>query len=60
MEEDKKLYNQFLNGNEESFQKLITKYEKNLIYLITRYVKDLGIPYDIWQDTIMYILEHKE
>ena len=60
MEEDKKLYNQFLNGNEESFQKLITKYEKNLIYFITRYVKNLDIAYDIYQDTIMYILEHKE
>ena len=60
MEEDKKLYNEFLNGNEESFQKLITKYEKNLIYFITRYVKNMDIAYDIYQDTIMYILEHKE
>ena len=59
MEEDKKLYNEFLNGNEESFQKLITKYEKNLIYFITRYVKNMDIAYDIYQDTIMYILEHK-
>ena len=38
MEEDKILYSDFLSGNNEAFQKLIMKYENNLIYFITRYV----------------------
>ena len=60
MEDDKILYKEFLNGNNDAFQKLITKYENNLIYFITRYVKNLDIAHDIYQDSIMYILEHKE
>lgn len=60
MEEDKKLYNEFLNGNEKSFEKLIKKYEKNLIYFITRYVKNVDIAEDIYQSTMLYILENKE
>ena len=60
MEEDKKLYNEFLNGNEKSFEKLIKKYEKNLVYFITRYVKDIDVAEDIYQSTMLYILENKE
>ena len=60
MEEDKKLYKEFLDGNNESFIKIISKYEKNLIYFITRYVKDIDVAQDIYQDTVMYLLEHKE
>lgn len=60
MEEDKILYSDFLSGNNEAFQKLIMKYENNLIYFITRYVKNLDVAHDIYQDSIMYILEHKE
>lgn len=56
MEEDKKLYNEFLNGNEKSFEKLVKKYEKNLIYFITRYVKNVDIAEDIYQSTMLYIL----
>ena len=54
------LYNEFLNGNEKSFEKLIKKYEKNLIYFITRYVKNVDIAEDIYQSTMLYILENKE
>ena len=60
MEDDKILYKEFLNGNSNAFNKLITKYENNVIYFITRYVKNLDIAHDIFQDSIMYILEHKE
>ena len=60
MEEDKKLYKEFLNGNEEAFNKLINKYKNNIIYFITRYVKHKEIAEDIFQDVIMYILENKE
>ena len=60
MEEDKKSYQDFLNGNQEAFQKITKKYEKSLIYFITRYVKDYEAAQDIYQDTILYLLEHKE
>ena len=60
MEEDKRLYKEFLDGNNEAFNAIISKYEKNLIYFITRYVKDIDVAQDIYQDTVMYLLEHKE
>lgn len=60
MKEDKILYEKFLSGNEEAFDKLIIKYKNNLIYFITRYVKSLEIAEDIFQDVVLYILENKE
>ena len=60
MEEDKKLYEEYLEGKEESFNKIIKKYKNGMIYFITRYVKDVEIAEDIFQDVILYILEHKE
>ena len=38
MEEDKKLYKEYLNGNEEAFNKIVNKYKTNLIYFISTYV----------------------
>lgn len=60
MGEDKRLYKKFLDGNNEAFNAIISKYEKNLIYFITRYVKNIEIAQDIYQDTVMYLLGHKE
>ena len=60
MEEDKILYKEFLKGNEEAFNQIIKKYKNNLIYFISRYVKNLDIAEDIFQDVIIYILENKE
>lgn len=60
MEEDKKIYKEFLKGNEEAFNKLIKKYKNNIIYFITRYVKSKEVAEDIFQDVIIYILENKE
>lgn len=60
MEEDKILYEKFLTGDEEAFNLIIKKYKSNLIYFITRYVKNLEIAEDIFQDTVLYILEDKE
>ena len=57
MEEDKILYKEFLKGNEEAFNQIIKKYKNNLIYFISRYVKNLDIAEDIFQDVIIYILE---
>lgn len=60
MEEDKKLYKEFLNGNEEAFSRIVDKYKNNIIYFITRYVKNIEIAEDIFQDVILYILENKD
>lgn len=60
MEEDKKLYTNFLNGDKNAFNNLISKYKINVIYFITRYVKDIDIAEDIFQDTSIYIWENKE
>ena len=60
LEEDKKLYQEFLEGNKESFEKLITKYKTNLIYFIYKYVKNVETAEDIFQDTIIYLLDKKE
>ena len=58
--EDKILYEKFLRGDEEAFNSIIKKYEKNLIFFITRYVKNVEIAEDIFQDVILYMLENKE
>ena len=60
MEEDKYLYKEFINGNNQAFEQLIMKYKTNIIYFITRYVKSIEIAEDIFQDVIIYILEKKE
>ncbi len=58
--EDKELYRNFLNGDENALQEIIKKYKNNLIYFINKYVKNLDTAEDIFQDTIIYILEHKD
>lgn len=57
--EDKELYSRFLNGDDASFEKIIIKYKTNLIYFINKYVKNIDSAEDIFEDTMMYILEHK-
>ena len=60
LDEDKRLYKEFLDGDKESFEKLIVKYKTNLIYFIHQYVKNVETAEDIFQDTVMYILDKKE
>lgn len=59
MDEDKKLYNEFLSGNKIAFDNLIGKYQKNVTYFISRYVKDLDAAEDIFQDVVLYLLENQ-
>ena len=60
MKEDKILYKEFLDGNKKSFDELILKHRNNLIFFITRYVKNIEIAEDIFQDVALYILENKD
>ena len=49
MEEDKKLYNNFLSGDKKSLDILIAKYKNNIVYFISRYVKNIEIAEDIFE-----------
>ena len=57
---DKELYKSYLNGNDKDFIKLIMQYKENLMYFILKYVKNKEVAEDIFQDTIVYLLENKE
>ena len=57
--QDQVLYNDFLNGNEKAFEQLVIKYKKNMVYFISRYVKNIENSEDIFQDVMIYVLEHK-
>ncbi len=60
METDKELYEGFLKGNTNNFDKLVLRYKNNLIYFISRYIKDVHIAEDLSQDVFVYVLLHKE
>ena len=60
MKDDKELYEEFLRGNKDAFNQIIDKYKSNLVYFITRYVNNIEIAEDIFQDMALYILENKE
>lgn len=57
---DKELYKEFLQGNKESFEKIVIKHKDAIIYFIQRYVKSVDIAEDIAQDVFLYILMHKK
>ena len=59
MDQDKVLYNDFLNGNKEAFDSLINKYRNYVIFFISRYVKHIEIAEDIFQDVILHLLENQ-
>ena len=56
---DKELYQEFLKGNQKSFEKIVIRHKNNLIYFIQKYVKCVDIAEDIAQDVFVYILVHK-
>lgn len=60
MEKDKILYKSFLEGDKNALQELVMNYKNNLIYFISRFVKNIDISEDIFQDVVVYILENKE
>lgn len=56
MDDDAKLYNEFLLGDKRSFDILMDKYRKNVICFINNYIKDVDISEDLAQDVFVYIL----
>ena len=57
---DKELYKEFLQGNKESFEKIVIRHKDAIIYFIQRYVKSVDIAEDLAQDVFLYILIHKK
>ena len=60
MEDDKKLYKSFLNGDQKSFELIMDKYMENLIYFIYGFVKRIDVAEDLAQDVFVYILMNKK
>ena len=56
---DKKLYNDYLNGEKEAFEILYNKYKKKIEYFIYNIVKDYQKAEDITQETFIYVIQHQ-
>lgn len=56
---DKKLYNNYLNGEKEAFEILYNKYKSKIEYFIFNIVKDYQKAEDIAQETFIYVMENK-
>ncbi len=56
---DKKLYNDYLNGEKEAFEILYNKYKKKIEYFIYNIVKDYQKAEDIAQETFIYVIQHQ-
>lgn len=60
MKEDKELYKQFLNGDMDAFNELMTRYRTEVVYFIQKYIGDYYSSEDVSQEVFIYILQHKE
>ena len=56
---DKELYQKFLDGDKESFEKIVIRHKDRIIYFLQKYVKSTDIAEDLAQDVFVYILIHK-
>lgn len=56
---DKKLYDDYLDGQKDAFEFLYNKYKKRIEYFIFNIVKDYQIAEDITQETFIYVMQNK-
>ena len=56
---DKKLYNDYLNGEKQAFEYLYNKYKNRIKYFIFNIVKDYEKAEDLTQETFIYIMKNK-
>lgn len=56
--EDIRLYNEYLNGNKEAFDKLYLKYKDKVQYFIFNIIKDYQKAEDITQEVFMSVLKN--
>ncbi len=56
---DKKLYNDYLNGQKDAFEFLYNKYKKRIEYFIFNIVRNYEEAEDIAQDVFIYVMQNK-
>lgn len=56
---DKKLYNDYLNGEKQAFEYIYKKYKNRIEYFIYNIVKDYQKAEDITQETFIYVMQNK-
>lgn len=57
---DKELYQDFLEGNQESFNILVKRYRNQLLSFVNKHINDLEASEDIVQDVFIYIFITKK
>lgn len=57
---DKELYQDFLEGNQESFNVLVKRYRNQLLSFVNKYIYDIEASEDIVQDVFIYIFMSKK
>lgn len=60
MNNDQKLYEEFLKGNLKAFDDLVDKYRNIVTSFINTYVKNFDISEDLAQDVFVYVLINKK
>lgn len=56
---DKKLYNDYLNGEKQAFEYLYNKYKSKIEYFIYNIVKDYQKAEDLTQETFIYVMQNQ-
>lgn len=56
---DKKLYNDYLNGEKQAFEYLYKKYKNRIEYFIYNIVKDYQKAEDLTQETFIYVMQNE-
>ena len=56
---DKKLYNDYLNGEKQAFEYIYKKYKGKIEYFIYNIVKDYSKAEDLAQETFIYVMQNK-
>ena len=59
MDFDKKIYKEYLGGNNEAFEILYSKYKAKIQYFIFNIIKDYEKAEDITQEVFIYIMKNK-
>lgn len=56
---DKKLYDNYLNGEKQAFEYIYKKYKNRIEYFIFNIVKDYQKAEDLTQETFIYVMQNK-
>lgn len=56
---DRKLYNDYLNGEKQAFEYLYNKYKNRIEYFIYNIVKNCQVAEDLTQETFIYVMRNK-